>query len=492
MKLEKILEGLEYNNVNNSNLNREIEDIYYDSRMARENGIFVAMKGIDSDGHRYCMDAYNRGTRVFLVQDKVSLPKNVIIINTKDTRIALSKISANFFENPSKKMKIIGITGTKGKTTISSFLKIIFDTANINAGVIGTNGIFYNDKHIKTPNTTPESYEIHKVFKQMYEAGVKVVAMEASSIGFMMHRVNDIFFDIAVFTNIAPDHICDREHPTFEHYVASKSQLFNQCGKAIINIDDGHYKDMIKNSNAEILTYSVKQKSDFFAENIHYSSVISELNTFFDIKLDSKKYNFATRSPGLFSVYNSLACIAVSHELGIAVEKIDEGIRKARVLGRTEFIGTPNGATIVLDFAHNAQSFNSLIDSIEKYAKKRLLCLFGVAGGRSHDRRKNLGKIACDRCDYTMVTQHIPDFEDPQLIINDILLAFKDNPEIVESELNRELAINKMLDKLEPGDVLFIAGKGHDTYQKIGNKKIPHNDKKVIKKYYGSLLKTLD
>ncbi len=489
MILHKVLEGLEYKSKNNSYLDIEINDIYYDSRKIKENSIFVALKGVDSDGHNYCMASYEKGCRVFIVEDEVELPTDSIILKTENTRAALSKISANFFSHPANNMKIIGITGTKGKTTISGFLKVILDKAGINTAVIGTNGIIYNDIHIKNPNTTPESYEIHKYFKDMYENGVEVVAMEASSLGLITHRVDDIEFDIAIYTNLAPDHICEREHPTFEHYAYSKSLLFNKCKTAVINIDDAHYKEMIKNSNADILTYSIKSKADYMAKDIHYSNAISELNTFFTVESATSSFNFATGFPGEYTVYNSLACIAASNVLGLNFDEIDKGLREAKVQGRTEFIKTPNGATIVLDFAHNAQSFNSLLDSIEKYAKRRLLCLFGVAGGRSRDRRKNLGRISCERCDYTMVTQHIPDFEDPQEIIDDILIEFKDHPEKVDSELNRETAIIKMLDMLKEGDLLFIAGKGHDTYQILNNKKIPHNDKEVIKRYYENLSK---
>ncbi|MGL6106166.1 Mur ligase family protein, partial [Romboutsia sp.] len=335
MRLVDIMQDIEFDYKGlDTNINEiEIEDITYNSKYSKENQVFVCIKGETVDGHKYAKNAYEKGCRVFIVEDEVKLPEDAVLLFVENPRITMSKASANFFNNPSKDIKIIGVTGTKGKTTITNYISTVLNDAGVNSGVIGTNGIFYNGKYEKTVNTTPESYELHKTIRKMVDEGITCVCMEVSSGGIMMNRVDDIDFDIAIFSNLSQDHIGPKEHPTFEHYLGCKARLFTMAKYGIINIDDKYAKEIIKRATCEIATFSIEKQADIRAENIKYSRNVNSLGISFDCETHKSKFKAYITSPGTFSVYNALAVIAVCKHLGIDKKEILDSLQKAKVKG---------------------------------------------------------------------------------------------------------------------------------------------------------------
>ncbi|MGL5348697.1 MAG: Mur ligase family protein, partial [Peptostreptococcaceae bacterium] len=312
MRLIDVMKNINFEYIGKSGLKEiEINTISYNSRYSKPNDMFVCIKGETVDGHKYAAKAYEKGSRVFIAEDTLHLPEDAHILYVADSRIALSKASANFFEHPTSEITIVGVTGTKGKTTITNYISTVLNSAGVNTGVIGTNGIFYNGKYEDTVNTTPESYELHKSIRKMVDEGIKCVCMEVSSGGIMMNRVNDIDFDIAVFTNLAEDHIGPKEHPTFEHYLNCKAKLFTMAKHGIINIDDEYSDEIIKKATCNITTFSIEKPSEHRATNINYSNNINSLGTDYICSTKDEEFKVHIAPPGVFNVYNSLAVIAV-------------------------------------------------------------------------------------------------------------------------------------------------------------------------------------
>lgn len=478
MQLSTLLTTLNYQLLGNDKLlDTEIKAIAYHTKQADHHHLFVALRGMTSDGHIYCEKAYQQGVRTFVVEHELPLPADCLQVIVANSRIALSHLSSTFFGHPSKQMTIVGVTGTKGKTTVTNYIKHVLEDHAITTGVIGTNGVFFNGKWIKTNNTTPESYELHKLMRNMLDEGVKVVAIEASSGGFMMHRVDDIEFDIGVYTNLSHDHVGDKEHPTFEHYLQCKAQLFKRCRTGLVNSDDPYHQQIIANASCEIMTYSIDQNSDYMATDIVYSTDLAMLDSTFNCTYHGHNIAFSIPSPGQFSIYNALACLAVCHQLGLEMTQIAHSLKVAHVDGRVEVIASHNGGTIVLDYAHNGQSLTSILTTLKGYKPRRLICLFGSVGGRSELRRKELGDVAAAFCDIAIITSDNPDFEEPQNILDDIAKSFVNSSCQTILEVDRDRAIQIAVELILPEDVLLIAGKGHEKYQIIRGEKVYFNDK---------------
>lgn len=482
MKLGLILNNILFNCKKDFNeiCNIEIYDIAYNSSLCSNTSAFVALKGQTVDGHNYANNAYDNGCRVFILESDVNLPEDCIKIFVSDTRKVLSRMSANFFGNPSRELTIIGVTGTKGKTTITNYISTVLNSAGINTGVIGTNGTFFNGNFEKTINTTPESYELHRIFKTMLDNGVKCVAMEVSSGGLMMDRVSDVDFDIALFSNISPDHIGPKEHPTFEHYLACKSKLFELAKHGVINRDDKYSEYIIENATCKTTTFSIKENSDLQAVNIQYSNSMSSLGVNFDYILNNQKSSCQICSPGEFSLYNALAVIAVCNYMGIDKATMTKALLHAKVDGRVQVLPILPYATTVIDYAHNGVSLENILTTLRSYKPNRLICLFGSVGGRTKLRRKELGDIASKLCDLCILTSDNPDYEEPLDIIADIAQSFKNIDAcdyIVEP--NRELAVRKAIQIAESGDIILFAGKGHEKYQLIKGEEIPFNEASI-------------
>ena len=453
VKLTKVLEDVVFTSNTDSKSFDDIEivDIAYSSLKCQEGYMFVALKGETVDGHKYVFDAYSRGARVFVLQDDIEMADDAIKIIVEDSRIALSKISANYFGNPSKSLKIIGVTGTKGKTTITNYISEVLNRAGINTGVVGTNGTFYNNISETTVNTTPESYELHRIFRKMLDSGVECVSMEVSSGGLQRHRVEHVDFDVAIFTNLSPDHIGPKEHPTFQNYLECKAKLFTLAKHGIINIDDEHAQEIIDIATCDIETFGIKKQADIRATNIEYSKNLDSLGVKFVCETKNTAGNYYICSPGMFSIYN---------------------------------------ATIIIDYAHNGVSLENILKTLEHYDHKRLICLFGSVGGRTKIRRKELGDVASRECDLSILTSDNPDFEDPLEIIDDIAKSFDKAKSKYIVEPDRKKAVQLAVRMAREGDMIVLAGKGHETYQLIKGVKVPFSEREIVKEEARKILES--
>lgn len=477
-KLASLLERLEYETVQGST-EIEITDLVYDSRKITKGCLFVCIKGTVVDGHTFVKEAAEKGATAVLVQDEVEVPKDLTVIRVKDTRYGLALVSAAWFHHPAEELKVIGVTGTKGKTTTTYMVKSILENAGYKVGLIGTIEAIIGDEVIPASNTTPESYVIQQYFRKMVEAGCQCVVMEVSSQGLMMHRTAGFTFEMGIFTNIEPDHIGPNEHASFEEYMACKGLLFKQCKTGIINIDDEHWEKVIEGHTCTIETFGFSEKADLRAVNTELVSKPGYLGVSYqasglvnmDVEIDV---------PGKFSVYNSLTAIAICRHFKVTEEDMKKALKVAKVKGRIEMIKVSDNFTLMIDYAHNAMSLESLLTSLREYQPKRLVCLFGCGGNRSKLRRYEMGEVSGKLADLTIITSDNPRFEEPQAIIDDIKIGMaKTDGKYVEM-IDRKEAIKYAIEHGESGDVIVLAGKGHEDYQEIKGKKYPMDERVLI------------
>lgn len=459
---------------------RDIEDLTYDSRKAHAGVAFVCLVGANTDGHTYANQAYQNGCRCFFAQHSLDLPPNAAVILTQDTRAALPALSAALFSFPQRQLNIIGITGTKGKTTVASLLFQLLNGAGIPTGLIGTCGIIYGETHLPTQNTTPESYELMRTFSQMLQSGIHTVVMEVSSQALSHHRVDDIPFDLAIFTNLSPDHIGAHEHPDFAHYRDAKKRLFSMCRHALLNADDPAWQDMCADSQASIRTFALDGPADDVACNI------SPLHgTVFGMGFVYMDRPFTIRLPGKYNVSNALCALSAARYYTHRMDLMQQVLAHATVPGRFETVPSPRkDLTLVIDYAHNAVSMQELLRTVRSYHPKRIVCVFGSVGGRTKQRRAEMGKVVAEYSDFAVITSDNPDFEDPQQIMQDIAAQFSDDlcPHVCIAD--RREAIYYTLSHAQSGDVILFCGKGHETYQLICGVKEPFRESRVIAQYF--------
>lgn len=478
MKLNKLLERLEYEVVQGSD-DIEITTLINDSRKVETGSVFVCISGAVSDGHRFIPDVTEKGTAAVVVEREVEVPENVTVIRVEDTRYALALMSAAYFGYPAEKMKVIGITGTKGKTTTTYMIKSILDSVGYNVGLIGTIEAIIGDKKIPAANTTPESYTIQQYFAQMVEAGCDCVVMEVSSQGLMLHRTAGIPFEIGIFTNLGKDHIGPNEHKDFDDYKRCKGLLFKQCRLGIANVDDKYFRDVFQGATCRTETFGFSEEADLRAENVQLVSRPGYLGVAYHVS-GMMDFDVEIDIPGTFSVYNSLTAISVCRHFNVPVEKIKDALKKAKVKGRIEMIKVSDEFTLMIDYAHNAMSLESLLTTLKEYNPKRLVCLFGCGGNRSKDRRYEMGEVSGRLADLTIITSDNPRFEEPQAIIDDIKTGIgKTDGKYVEI-CDRKEAIRYAIEHGQPGDVIVLAGKGHEDYQEIRGVKYPMDERVLI------------
>ena len=436
MVLDKLLEGVIAKEIINKEAlsfsEIEISQVCFDSRRADEGALFVCVSGSLDDGHKYALSAYEKGCRIFVCQDKLTLPDDAVIIVTENSRIALATISANFFSRPAEKLTVIGITGTKGKTTTSLLIYNILNANGLKAGYIGSNGVDFDGSHFSTVNTTPESYDIQYYMSRMVCAGVKVLIMEVSSQALLLSRVHGITFNTCVFTNLYPDHIGKFEHPDFDNYKACKHSLFTDYGASFVvyNADDPHASEVISGCGCPSKGIAVRAHADYTASDITYFRSPGNIGVSFTCNVDgdaSNSFTAALSFPGEFSVYNALTSIAVCRKLGIEYKDIVSALKNTRAKGRFETIECPNGATVVIDYAHNGVSLEAALCALRVYEPNRLICLFGSVGERTQMRRAELGLVASRNADLCIITSDNPDHEPPMNIIGEITTYFTSN-----------------------------------------------------------------
>ena len=456
-----------------------ISDIVYDSRKAADGVIFVCIVGAVADGHKYARSAYDKGARVFVCEKPLELPSDALVFQVENTRRALASLSACIFDHPERKLRVIGVTGTKGKSTICEMIRHILCKNGIPAASIGTVGVRIGDVMTPTGNTTPESYELFRIFAEMVEKGVCYAVIEVSSQGVKLDRIYGIPFFTAIMTNLSEDHIGGAEHPDFDDYKACKKSLFSRCEHAVFNMDDPYFEEFYESAPCEKKTYSLTENADFSARSILSTATEKGFGSSFIIRNKEAKTDAFVPFPGTFSVSNALAAVAAATLTGISLENAAEALRDVCVKGRFELVPTGiRGATFVIDYAHNGESLTAALKALRKYEPKRLICLFGSVGGRTELRRRELGIAASAYADFSVLTSDNPDREPPMDVIADIERYMQNAPYVAIPD--RKEAIEYVVSHAEEGDIVLLAGKGHETYQLVNGKKEPFCERDIL------------
>lgn len=479
-RCEELLKGLSYECVQGS-VDRSVSEVVYDSRKISKNCLFICICGYKVDGHSFAAEAAAKGAAILVVQKNVELPEgsDVTVIKVEDTRYAMAFIAAAYFGHPADELKVIGITGTKGKTTTTYLIKSILENAGYRVGLVGTIEVIIGDKHIPANNTTPESFLLQQYFRQMKDAGCDIVVMEVASQGLKLHRTQGFTFEIGIFTNLEPDHIGPNEHADFEEYQACKGLLFQQCRLGIVNRDDAHMEAVIQGHTCEIETYGLQEGADLYAHDLKLVTKPGELGVDFHVK-GRMDFRVEVPTPGRFSVYNALTAIAVCRHFNVEVSQIQESLLRAHVKGRIEMIPVSDRFTLLIDYAHNAMSLESLLTTLKEYRPNRLVCLFGCGGNRSKIRRYEMGEVSGRLADLTIITSDNPRDEEPQAIIDDIKTGMAKTEGRYVEICDRKEAIAYAIDNGQQGDIIVLAGKGHEDYQEIKGVKYPMDERVLI------------
>ena len=486
MKLEQLLQGVPYELVQGS-LDTQVADIAYDSRKVCKGGAFVCIRGTNRDSHDFAWDAVEHaGASVLIIQHKLDkMPAGATVVKVPSSRQALALMSCNYFDHPAKKLTTIGVTGTKGKTTTSHMIQSILLAAGRKCGIIGTNGVSYPGFQKSLVNTTPESYELQKLFAQMVEDGCDSVVMEVSSQGVMMERVTGVHFDIGVFTNLYPDHIGGPgEHASFEEYRSWKGELFRRCDLGIVNRDDKNCDALLEGHTCKLVGYGMNQPCEYQASDLALLRSANFLGIRYQLSgLHSMEVQ--VNMPGSFSVYNSMAAAAVGFALNLPQEAILEGLRTVRVKGRVELVDVSSEYTVLIDFAHNEAATENLLSTLRAYNPNRLVVLFGCGGERSRLRRYGMGEVASQKADFLILTEDNNRMEPIQSILADIKEGIaQGNPNVPFVEIEDRLdAIHYALDHAQPGDIIAIIGKGHEAYRDKNGEKTPFHERELILEY---------
>lgn len=478
MKLTDLLVKLDYECLQGS-LKREVKGVVFDSRKVVKDSLFVCMPGTVVDGHKFAKGAAEKGASVLVVEKAVDVPADITVIKVKNSRYALALISAAWFGNPSGSLTTIGITGTKGKTTTTYMVRSILENAGYKVGLIGTIETIIADEVIPSENTTPESYLVQEYFKRMADAGCDCVVMEVSSQALKMDRVAGVIFDYGIFTNIEPDHIGPGEHENFAEYLACKRKLLSQCKVGIVNRDDEHYDLMIQGHTCKLETYGFHKDANLRAISPRLVKTPGYLGIAYTVE-GLMHFSVEIDVPGKFSIYNSLTAIAICRHFQVSEQNIIDALKKAKVKGRMEMVRVSDDFTLMIDYAHNSMSLESLLSSLREYQPHRIVCLFGCGGNRDRDRRFEMGEISGNMADLTIITSDNPRKEDPQAIIEDIKTGIhKTKGRYVEIS-DRKKAIAYAIHHGEPGDIIVLAGKGHEDYQIIGTTKHHMDERELI------------
>ncbi|MFR8233315.1 MAG: UDP-N-acetylmuramoyl-L-alanyl-D-glutamate--2,6-diaminopimelate ligase [Clostridia bacterium] len=492
MELKRILVGLENLKVK-GNLDTEIKGIAKSSNEVKEGYLFVAIKGFTVDGHNFIEDAIKNGATAVMVEEgcdlkSIKFKEDTIIIMAKSTREGLAITSSNFYNNPSTKFKLIGVTGTKGKTTTTYMIKEILEKAGQKVGLIGTIATYINGKKIKdSERTTPESLELQQLFAQMVEEGVETVVMEVSSQSLKLNRVAGCNFDIVIFTNFSEDHISPKEHPDMEDYFNSKLKLFEMCKTGIVNTDDLHgakIPRLFPESN--ITTYGIDNFANVLAKDI----TITNSYVDFKVKIKDRNERVKTGIPGRFSVYNSLAAICVAQKFGIDPEVVKQALLEVRVPGRSEMVDNKLELPIMIDYAHSPESLQNILYATKSYTRGRVISVFGCGGDRDSSKRPIMGEISGKVADYTIITSDNPRTEKPEDIIKAIEEGISKTKGKYEVVVDRTEAIEKAIKMANKRDIIILAGKGHETYQEINNEKNHFDEREIVKEIIEKIQKS--
>lgn len=478
MKLIDLAFRMNYTLVQGS-LDSDISELVYDSRKAVPGCIFICMPGAVTDGHQYIPDVLAKGAAAVVVEHPVEVPEEVTVIEVENARLALAELSAAWFGHPAEKLTTIGVTGTKGKTTTTYMIKGILEKSGLPTGLIGTIEVIIGDKHIHAVNTTPESCLVQQYFAEMVDAGLKYVVMEVSSQALKLDRVSGFTYDYGIFTNLEPDHIGPGEHESMEEYIACKGLLFQRCKIGLANAEADYLEQVMADHTCQLETFGMGENADLRAVNVQRIHQPGYLGVSYDL---TGLENYAVRVdiPGDFTVYNSLAAIALCRHLGVSRENVLAALDTIQVKGRLEIYPTPGQYTLMIDYAHNAMSLEALLTNIRAYGPKRIICLFGCGGNRAKSRRYEMGEASSRLADLTVVTSDNPRFEEPMDIINDILTGVAKADGAYVTIPDRKEAIAYCMSIGQAGDIIILAGKGHEDYQEIRGVKYPMDERVLI------------
>ena len=483
MKLKQMLVGLEGLKVK-GDLDIDIKGIEKNSKEVKEGYLFVAIKGFTVDGHEFINDAVKLGATAIMIEEgcdlkSIKVPEGVTVVMAKNTREALAITACNFYGNPSKKFKLIGVTGTKGKTTTTFMIKEILEKAGKKVGLIGTIATYINGKKLSdSDRTTPESLELQKIFAKMVEEKVEAVVMEVSSQSLKLHRVDGCEFDYVLFTNFSEDHISPNEHPDMEDYFKSKLKLFEMCTTGIVNVDDLHGARIPKLfPESNITTYGIDNFANVLAKDITVTNSYVD----FRVKITDRNERVKTRIPGRFSVYNSLAAICVAQKFGITSEIVKQALEEIRVPGRSELVDNKLEIPIMIDYAHSPESLQNILQAVKSYTRGKVICVFGCGGDRDSGKRAIMGEISGKIADYTFITSDNPRTEDPQKIVDQIEEGMKKTNGKYSVVVDRTEAIEQAIKMATKRDIIVLAGKGHEPYQEINGVKHPYDERIIVK-----------
>ena len=478
MTLERLIRKIKYKTLLGAT-DIEVTGIAYDSRKVSPGYVFVCMTGAVTDGHDYIEKAVENGAAAIVVSREVSMISGVTCVLTEDTRRALAMMSCEFFGNPSHEIKVIGITGTKGKTTITYMIKKLLEAIGHKVGVIGTIQTVIGDRIEKAKNTTPESYELQRMLREMADCGCDFAVLEVSSIGLKMSRVDGTRFPLGIYTNFSRDHIGGDEHASMEEYIACKSMFFRMCETALVNSDCPMWEEVLKDHTCDIIFYGENESADIRAGELENVRRRERLCVDFTLLAREQSTRINVGLPGRYSVSNALASIGAAMFFGAGCQKLADTLVGISVPGRTQLAAEGLPFTVLIDYAHNEISMESLLKSLREYNPARLICLFGCGGNRDKARRLAMGEKAAQYADLAILTEDNPRFEAPEDIIEDIL-AGVDNKGKYEIIPDRRDAIIHMLEIARPGDICAVIGKGHEDYQDIKGAKYPFVEKDII------------
>lgn len=478
MKLEKLLQKMDYTLIQGS-LETEVTDLTYDSRKITPGMLFVAIAGTVVDGHKFIPDVVKKGASVLVVEKNIeNMEPDITVIKVENGRAALSYLSQAYFDYPAQKMISIGITGTKGKSTTAYMIRDIIQKSGKTCGIVGTIGVAIGDNVTPTEHTTPESYDLQKYFHDMVEAGCEYLVMEVSSQGIKMDRVAGMHFNYGVFTNITPDHIGPNEHADFEEYLWCKSRLFTMCDTGIVNKEDPHWKDIVKDATCDVKTYG-ESDADMTATDIQHVNDAGNLSMKFHAN-GILEGDVVVGLPGRFNIYNGMCAACVGALLQMPREIILHALEHVEVRGRVENVPTGRGFSVLIDFAHNGVSTESVLKTLRGYQPSRIIAVFGCGGNRSKLRRYEMGEAVGNLAELAIVTSDNPRTEDVMDIIEDIKVGLaKTKGEYVVIP-DRQAAVNYAVDHAEDGDMIILLGKGHEEYQEINGVKYHYSEREAV------------
>lgn len=479
MKISKLWDFIEVLDVK-GDPEAEVTGVSYDSREVKPGHLFVCVEGFNWDGHDFAEQALQNGARVLMVQREIPVAgPGVTVIRVKDSRKAMAAVGHVFYDFPSQKLKVIGVTGTNGKTTTTYLIKSVLESAGHSVGLMGTIAIRIGDKEIPALRTTPESLDLHRLFAEMVEDGIQYAVMEVSSHSLDLDRVGYVDFDYGIFTNLTRDHL--DFHGNMKNYLDAKIKLFKSTDKFnVINADDPSSDtilERIKNSPTPAVTYGIKTRADFSARDIQLDATGVKYN----LAWKGKNIPIEVRIPGIISVYNSLAAAAALLCEGISPEHVQRGLKEVEgVRGRSETIDTGKGFSVIIDYAHTPDGLENILSTIRGYAKGRIITLFGCGGNRDREKRPMMGEIAGRLSDFVIITSDNPRKEEPHQIIDEILPGVEKTGCSYICIVDRREAIEYALEMAGKDDIVVLAGKGHETYQELEDYKIEFDERKIV------------